>query len=683
MAVVLDAPGGIAPKLRAENLPPPYSQICRNVDLRSGKFTPRGGDRFRQFLKAGAKGFYFHKETAHALDAEGESVSVDIVQADGTAETRTFITSANQPLRVHIGDAADISAQNVGAPRPPKPLVEISNAARENRANLPAVPGGFALSLLMPDGTESQLSAVGNPDEIARVGDSIDIKILAADMAKFSEEWEAGGGTKGNFSFTGARMLVYRATAVGEFRQVGTASGFINSQADGTFGTAIPLVEGKIDTAEDFNLITAYILGAEVGAPGAGSVGAPKENLIAHESGTLPPEGMRHILLHPNRFLVAHTNRLICFSEVEQFGVWPTAKQIAIPEGEILTIAEHNGAIWVFPNGSPPRVIQLDAPGGGVAQTTETRYPCVSAGSVINMGGLGLFYASLDGIVRVPGGELLTADILDRSVPPSKWSPPTTTWAEGDEYVSPRHVLTPRSPHGGFMLSEKTDDKAVIATCARDGCAVLLDSNGNLWDAGDGERGEFQYTTRRMFFASRSSPARIRVVAKKTRAPAQSTTLSPRPYNFPAPLLGRDSPGNNAALGDVEFRAERAVGIPPAPKDFGFLPQPVGEGKVKVCVRTGGDVSESEYEDETVEFAPSTPHAYRSRADILTEEVIDAQRPLGKRAMSRWMEVTISGTDGREVSYVVIDPHSDSLKLAANQQIPQISVVPPFARSAA
>ena len=678
MAVILDSPGGIAPKLRAENLPTPYAQICQNVDLRSGKFTPRGGDRFRQFLKAGAKGFYFHKETPHPLDEAGEAVSVDIIQSDEMPETRTFITSDKQRLRVHLGDDADISPRSVGAPQPPKPSVSISNADRDDRANIAAVPGGFALSILMPDGTESQLSPVGTPAEITRVGDMIDISLTAAQLTEFVGNWQGEDGEKGNFSLTGAKVLVYRATSPAEFRQVWTTSQFISNQADGSFGIVFPMNAGEIDTSANFSIMTGYPLGAEVGAPGAGGVGATKENVIAHESGINPPVGMRHILLHPNRFLVAHTNRLVCFSEVEQFGVWPVSKQIAIPEGDILNIAEHNGAIWVFPDGSPPRVIELDAPGNGIARTTETRYPCATAGSVVNMGGMGLLYASLDGIVRVPGGELLTADIIDRGVSRNKWAPPLVAWAEGDEYVSPRHVLTPRSPHGGFMLAEKTDDKAVIATCARDGCAVLMDERGNLWDAGGGEKGALKYTTRRMWFASRSAPARIRVVAKKTRESTEEITLAPRAYNLPAPLLGM-----SAAADGTKLRAERAVGIPPAPKDFAFEAEPVGAGTITIRVRTGSDNVEFDTDEEFARFSISTPHAERTRGDILTQAAIDAERPLKKRAMSRWMEISIESTDGREVSYVVVDPHSDHLKLAADQRTPQIAVVPAYARGGA
>ena len=687
MAVVLDSPGGIAPKLRAENLPHPYSQICRGIDLRSGKFTARPGDRFLKFLQAEAKGFYFHRKTAYPLNEAGEAVSVDIIQPEGEAETRTFITSANQPLRVHIGAEEGVSARNVGAPQLPKPVVGIlqSDLDKPDRETIPAVPGGFAISLLMQDGTESQLSAVGMNDEISRVGDHITISMTRENLADFVGKWDGGEDADGNFDFTGAKVLVYRATAVGEFRQVGTAAGFINNQADGGFGTDFPTAAERaaLEAAgEDFEILTPYILGAEVGAPGAGSIGAPKENVVSHESGTLPRENMRHILLHPNRFLVAHTDRFVCFSEVEQFGVWPRAKEIAIPEGEILTIAEHSGAIWVFPKDSPPRVIQLDAPGGGVAQTTESRYPCATAGSVVNMGGLGLFYAAEDGIVRVPGGELLTADILDRSVPPNKWAPPTTAWAEGDEYVTPNHVLTPRSPHGGFMLAEKPLTRlSVISACVLDGCQTLLDANGSLWEAGRGERKDFVYKTRRMFFASRSSPARIRVVAKGVAQPRTSSFLLPRAYNFPAMLLRRDS--SAPRIENDKFRAERAVGVPAPVKDFSLSPPPVGDGKITVRIITGGNTEDGKGEEEMKEFYPGKPKEEQTRADLLTQERIDAQAPLAKRTLSRWMEVEVSSTDGREVSYIVIDPHSDSLKLAANQGVPQIAVVPPYARGEA
>ena len=472
MAIVLSSPGGIAPKLQATALPPPFSQRCEGVDLRSGKITPRRGDRYHGKLTGveNPKGFYEHAGKFYPLAFKGNSASVDIISAEGATaekETRTYIAGEGQNLMVRVGN--DENQQRVGAPRPEKPTVTISSkasAANEAaRAALPAISATFAVSVLLLDGTESQLSPVGAPDEIARAGDEISISIKTY-LTSNKDEWTFGG-----WALDDARLLVYMATAPGEFRQVWSGQGYIPGQGTRAESKLLELPDEDAGEAEKTITLLGdannkFQLGQVPGQPLAGRIGAAKENLIAAESGSVPRNGMQGILLHPNRFLVAHTKELVCFSVPEQFGVWPRAYEIAIPEGEITGIAEHNGAIWVFPKEKPPRVIQIDTPGGGIAATTESRYPVAHGGSVANMGGMGLFYASADGIVRLPGGELLTAQILDRSVAADKWKPPTIAWAEGDEYVTPDFVLTPRSPTGAFSWRKNRSKRGHIWQCA-------------------------------------------------------------------------------------------------------------------------------------------------------------------------------------------------------------------------
>ena len=667
MAIILSSPGGIAPKLRATALPPPYSQKCEGVDLRSGKITPRRGDRFHGKLDGAdkPKGFYEHAGKFYPLEFVGNAETVDIISAEdaqATRETRSYITGLGQNLMVRITKANETTSsepKRVGAPRPDAPTVVISAKASENneaaRAGLPPISATFAVSVLLADGTESQLSAVGSPDEIARAGDKISVSIktypLAPDIA--AKKW-----TEGGWDFEGARLLVYMATAPGEFRQVSSGQGYISGQAVSEIGVEFEAPDG--DDAEKIITLLGganneFQLGQVPGAPLAGRIGAAKENLIAAESGSVPRTGMQGILLHPNRFLVAHTDSLVCFSVPEQFGVWPRAYEIAIPEGEITGIAEHNGAIWVFPKSSPPRVIQIDTPGGGIAATTESRYPVARGGSVVNMGGLGLFYAAADGIVRLPGGELLTAQILDRSVAASSWKPPTIAWAEGDEYVTPDFVLTPRSPHGGFQLAEKTPQaRTYVAVCHRNGCGILMDADGGLWDGGQGEPGRLVFRTRRMVFADRSSPARIRVVA----GPRQQQTellMEPTPYGAPIPLAH-----GSAATPEFVAPPVNAMNSPAQPANFAVERINESSGEVVFRILTGG--GDTPEEEQALAFSESRPARQRLRGDVLTRAAIDAQATLPSRRLRTWVEVEIE-SDGREVEYVAVDDSAGTLQL--------------------
>ena len=656
VSVIFNQPGGIAPKLRPASLPAPFSQRCLGIDLRSGKWTPRRGDKVVCACSAAAKGFYRHGGKIYQTDGESECAQVRIAQPDGEVEERTYITEAGAALQVRIDEEA---AANVGAPKPPvAPILNVTRSVND-RANQPAIPIGIAYSLMLADGTESGLSPVAEfpeADNPARAGDQFSVSI---NYKTLTEKWPVYAGAGG------VKILVYMATAPGVFRRITKRPATLDSSGADVILTAP--AEG-VDLVDAFPPEFSYTVAASAAglneAPEDGFIGAQKEFVLEGESDTHPREGMRHIGLHPNRFLFASFKNLLCFSAVEQYGVWPRDYEIAVPEGEIVNVKEHNGALWILPAGSPPRLLALDRPGpsGAQARTTESRYPCVDGRTLVNMGGGGLWYASRDGIVGLPSGQLLTSAILDSEYlgGETDLNLPSIAWADGDEYIfqdgrDRRFVLTPRSPRGGLELGELFAPP-VKAKCEGAPKSYLLGENGDVCEVGGGEKsGRMVWRSRRVFFADRSSPAKVRVVAGGVDA-RTSFLFRPRAYNSPPLNAGA---AGRAFAKESDFSAHQPIIV------FGAA-RVVPEGKV--IVRVFG--SEENDDDPKLlgeaEFSPLKPADERLLGDILTPQLYDASGALASRIAVSWMELEVEALEGREVKFMVVDAQSGALKLLEN-----------------
>ena len=663
MSVVFRQPGGIAPKLRPSSLPAPFSQRCVGIDLRSGKWTARRGDKVICACSAAAKGFYRHGGTIYQTDGESECAQVRIVQPDGEVEERTYITEAGAALQVRIDEEA---AADVGAPKPlTAPVLTVTNAV-ENRANQPAIPIGIAYSLMLADGTESGLSPVAEfPDaqNPARAGDKFSVKINYTTLIKDVPVYDGAAGVK---------ILVYMATAPGVFRRITKRPPTLDSSGSDVTLSAPAEGEDLISAfpaaadGGEFSYTVAASAGGLNEAPEDGFIGAQKEFVLEGESDTHPRTGMRHIGLHPNRFLFASFKNLLCFSAVEQYGVWPRDYEIAVPEEEILNVKEHNGALWIMPAGSPPRILSLDRPGpsGAQARTTESRYSCVSGRTVVNMGGGGLWYAAREGIVRLPGGELLTSAIVDSEVfgGETDLNQPRIAWADGDEYIfqdgrDRRFVLTPRSPRGGLEMGELTA-LPVKAKCEGAPKSYLMGENGDVCEVGGGEKnGALLWRSRRVFFSDKGSPAKVRVVAGGVGL-QNSFLYRPRAYNSP-PLnaIAREK-GLDFAR-DSDFSEHQPIII------FGVA-QFVPEGKVIVRVFGSDEDDDDPKILGSAEFYADKPLDEKLLGDILTPQLFDAAGSLESRIAVSWMEVEVEANDGREVKFIVVDGESGPLSLIEN-----------------
>ena len=193
-----------------------------------------------------------------------------------------------------------------------------------------------------------------------------------------------------------------------------------------------------------------------------------------------------------------------------------------------------------------------------------------------------------------------------------------------------------------------------------------MDSDGGLWDGGQGEPGRVVYRTRRMVFADRSSPARMRIIA----GPRQEQTellMEPTPYGAPIPLAH-----GTAAAPEFVAPPVDSVNSPAQPANFAVERINSSSGEVVFRIRTGG--GDTPEEEQELAFSENRPAAQQLRGDVLTRAAIDAQATLASRRMRTWVELEIE-SDGREVEYVAVDDSAGTLQLVPSNTAGQ-AIIP-------
>lgn len=175
----------------------------------------------------------------------------------------------------------------------------------------------------------------------------------------------------------------------------------------------------------------------------------------------LPPTDLRGILVLPNDIYAGFSGRNLCLSARGQPHAWPIANRYAI-DTDIVAIGAIDaqvvilGSTWPWlAAGNDPAVFSMN--------NTEIPQGCVSKRSVAYLKGIGVIYASPDGLVGVAGtGQvtLLTGEIFSRK----EWQAldPTTLVAVAHDN---RYIGFYSSLEGetfGFMLEAGTNGFGVV-----------------------------------------------------------------------------------------------------------------------------------------------------------------------------------------------------------------------------
>ena len=487
--------GGMNLKASPFGLAQEEARLALDCELRNGKITPARHPRYHERAPAGMNGLarfadrnFFFKSRVICASATNN------VDEDNAAQRRLLVAyagAARKPAedatdklqRRRFGPkqiANDEKVYVLGCPRPhdaanperfrPEIVTEGQSGEVDGDAPTPRV---FYYSVVMPDGTESQLSAPSEiKDFVTGAEVQISIPLGADNLTDLLPAAAANADPPQHGWADGAKLRIYES---GENITP-------NYHLESTGGQKISFL-----SLAEASPTTVTIPAGEARGGSAQFFGQKTE----------PPVSMRGVLIHPSRFAVGWDEGKLYFSAIDQFGVWPAGWSIRIPDGEIEAVSEHHGELWIFPRGRPPRVMRIDSPGRPLGLlTSEIRYHIAKGGSVVNLGEGGLVYAAREGIVSLPGGQLLTQNILDER----NFTPPDLAFADGDDYIGKfdksdgtgsqfLHLTARNYPAGiasmGYRSFPGLDD---YAHCAESGRVFIL-WQGGVYEWNGGERG--------------------------------------------------------------------------------------------------------------------------------------------------------------------------------------------------
>ena len=140
-----------------------------------------------------------------------------------------------------------------------------------------------------------------------------------------------------------------------------------------------------------------------------------------------PPANLTGIRLSNNNILIGFFDNQLCFSEPDKPHAWPIKHRITF-DANIVSVEPISGYIIVLTD-SYPYAVSGNDPATMVVSRVDTRYPCLSKRSTVNMG-YGVVYATHGGLAvytLAKGLELVTALLHD--------------WDTWDDDVTPSEII--------------------------------------------------------------------------------------------------------------------------------------------------------------------------------------------------------------------------------------------------
>ena len=186
----------------------------------------------------------------------------------------------------------------------------------------------------------------------------------------------------------------------------GTASGFgvatkrIYRAATGSTGTVFRFVaEISLGTADYVDVLTDSALG----------------EVLESELYDLPPDDLRGILALPNGIMVGFSKNQLCLSAQNRPHAWPVAYRLTT-DTDIVAISNVDNTVVIGTEAYPYMATGTD-PATYSMSKLEVQQACVAKRSIATITGLGVVFASPDGLIAVQGpGQVrnLTENIFTR-----------------------------------------------------------------------------------------------------------------------------------------------------------------------------------------------------------------------------------------------------------------------------
>lgn len=136
---------------------------------------------------------------------------------------------------------------------------------------------------------------------------------------------------------------------------------------------------------------------------------------LESEGWELPPAGLRGILALPNGIMVGFVGNQVCFSAQNRPHAWPVAYRLTV-DTDVVAIGAIDTTV-VIGTKSFPYVAQGNTPDSYSASKLEVPQACVAKRSLAYLIGIGVVFASPDGLIAVAGtGQVrnLTASVFTR-----------------------------------------------------------------------------------------------------------------------------------------------------------------------------------------------------------------------------------------------------------------------------
>lgn len=236
----------------------------------------------------------------------------------------------------------------------------------------------------------------------------------------------------------------------------------------------------------------------------------------------VPPPPLDSLEVVGGSFLAGFDGNLLCYSAYMLPHAWPESHRFPLPYA-IVAIKSTLGGLFIATNGSPFWASGAD-PESATPVNLGRNFPCVSAHSVVDMGG-SVIYATHDGLVvaDATGVQLATAPYIDRLAWLRDFSPENITafCHEGEYYFSVGDSWWVFSTAEGRGLRKTTlggisgsEVRQVFYDSPRD-TTVILTTGGTLRDVVSAQTGgDFRWRSKRF----RISPTHFstgQVVASK------------------------------------------------------------------------------------------------------------------------------------------------------------------------
>lgn len=230
-------------------------------------------------------------------------------------------------------------------------------------------------------------------------------------------------------------------------------------------------------------------------------LGSESEELISTD--WVPPPAMEQMTPVASNFVAGFTGNTLCYSESRLPHAWPERYRFPL-KYQIVGLKPTQNGLLIATTGKPYWGFGGD-PASAVPVELDSNYPCLSAKSLVDMGGY-VMYATQDGLVAVAGQDvkIVTGDFIDRLTWLRDFSPQNiVAFAYEGRYVfsvgAEWWMFDPADGGGFSTLGELAVAPTALRQAyydARRDVTVLLNTSGVAFDVVSKAGGSFLWRSK-------------------------------------------------------------------------------------------------------------------------------------------------------------------------------------------